>query len=87
MMKEYRDLQGTCRADALTLELARVLENAAQDARHDFKCAIEVRPAENPILNHLGSTVEWVDYRILLDEVGDVHREATRGSMKCRSTR
>lgn len=76
MMKEYRQLEGTTRADHLAVELAQVIDQAARDARHDFKLAIEVRPAENPILNHLGSTVTWVDYRILLDEVGERHREA-----------
>ena len=76
MMKEYRQLEGTTRVDTLAIELARVLDSAARDARFDFQCAIEVRPAQHPVLNHLGSHVSWVDYRILLDEVGKRHEEA-----------
>lgn len=74
MMKEYRRLEGTVRVNSLGLELARVLDGAARDARHDFQAAIEVRPAENPILNHLGSEVHWVDYTILLDDVYARHK-------------
>lgn len=76
MMKEYRQLEGTTTVDALAVEISRVLATAALDARYDFQAAIEVRPATHPDLNHLGSGVSWVDYRILLDEVGQRHREA-----------
>lgn len=76
MMKEYRQLEGVTSVEGLAVELATVLDQAARDARHDFKCAIEVRPATHPVLVPGGSTVEYVDYRILLDEVGDRHREA-----------
>ena len=75
MMREYRQLEGTTRVDTLGMELAQVIDHAAKDARYDFQIAIEVRPATNPILNHLGSGVSWVDYRILLDEVGKRHKE------------
>jgi hypothetical protein len=76
MMKEYRQLEGTTRVETLGMELAQVLQSAALDARFDFQCALEVRPATHPNLNHLGSDVHWVDYRILLDEVGKRHEEA-----------
>lgn len=74
--REYRDLEGTTRVETLGQELAQVLDTAAKDARHDFRAIVAVRPAEAPVLNHLGSTVEWVDYRIVLEEaeVGKRHR-------------
>jgi hypothetical protein len=78
VIKEYRHLEGTTRVDTLAIELAQVLDSAARDARHDFAAYVEVRPAENPILNHLGSGVSWVDYKIVLDEVGKRHREEAR---------
>ena len=74
--REYRDLEGTTRVETLGQELAQVLDLAAKDARHDFRAIVAVRPSEAPVLNHLGSTVEWVDYRIVLEdaEVGKRHR-------------
>jgi len=75
-MKEYRHMKGTTRADTIAAEFAAVLQMAAQDAHFDFEARIKVAPAEKPILNHLGSNVSWVDYEILLDEVGNRHEEA-----------
>lgn len=77
IMKDYRYMEGTCRSDEIAREFASVLELAARDARFDFEARIKIRPAENPILNHLGSGVSWVDYKIVLDDsVGARHEEA-----------
>ena len=74
--REYGELEGTTRVESLGQELSQVLDLAAKDAHHDFRAIVAVRPAEAPVLNHLGSTVEWVDYRIVLEEaeVGKRHR-------------